>query len=279
MIAIKSHPVKYDLLALLNQYIREFHLDSLTMCSPPYIFFHSRVEEGTNPALHNLHTLNDAPNDILPSLTINVSQPKALLTWLGIKSATLITNLPNLLDATSRPSGTPLWCQLFDKLQREATNIQHLRIYWDAEGPWGTGPPWRLEGPLHFGLGRSVVFLRGLVQLKVKKGVEIGGFYAEHSPRYLEKMGWKPFDKQNIPVSFWERLSRDYQSGTSRFNPWTNTKDESSHFGRDYQFDIKLVVLVVSLSPVAVSNHIKLPKLLPSVFSQDYLAVTKSFAK
>jgi hypothetical protein len=85
-----------------------------------------------------------------------------------------------------------------------------------------------MDDPLHFGLGRSVVFIRGLAQLKVKKSVEIGGFYARHSPRYLEeKMGLKPVDKQNIPGSSWVWSLRDYQNGTERFNPWINTKDES----------------------------------------------------
>jgi hypothetical protein len=202
------------------------------MYSSPYIFFHSPVgckwAHGTDPALQKLHTLNDAPNDLLPSLTINVSQPEALMTWLGTNNAALISSLSIFLDATSRSSSPPRWCRLFDKLQREATNIQHLSVYWDAEGPWGTRPPWNMDDPLHFGLGRSVVFIRGLAQLKVKKSVEIGGFYARHSPRYLEeKMGLKPVDKQNIPGSSWVWSLRDYQNGTERFNPWINTKDES----------------------------------------------------
>lgn len=81
-----------------------------------------------------------------------------------------------------------------------------------------------MDDPVHFGMGRSVVFLRGLVQLKVKEGVEIGGFYAKHWPRYLEeKMGLKPVNKQNLSRNSWERSLRDYQNGTERFNPWTNT--------------------------------------------------------
>jgi len=205
------------------------------MYSPPYFYFHSRVghrwQTGTDPALLSLHTLNDAPKDLLPSLTINVSQPEALITWLETNNAALISNLSIFLHATSSPSRPPIWSRLFDKLQREATNIQHLSIYWDAEGPWGTRPPWNIEDALHFGLGRSVVFLHGLVQLKVKKGVEIGGFYAKHWPKYLEeKMGLKPVNKQNLPGSFWEWSLRDYQRGTERFDPWTITKDGSFTF-------------------------------------------------
>jgi hypothetical protein len=95
-----------------------------------------------------------------------------------------------------------------------------LSVYWDAEGPWGTRPPWNIENPLHFGLGKSVVFVRGLVQLKVKKSVEISRFYAKHWPRYLEEK-MMPVNKQNIPGSYWEWALRDYQDGSvyQLFNP------------------------------------------------------------
>jgi len=201
------------------------------MYSPPYIFFHSSIgyrwADGTDPALQKLHSLNDAPNDLLPSLTINVSQPDALMTWLRTNNAARISSLSIFLNATSLSPSPQQWCRLFDKLQREATDVQHLSVYWDADGPWGTRPPWNIEDPLHFGLGQSVVFIRGLAQLKVKKSVEIGGFYAKHWPRYLEeKMGLKPVNKQQAPGSFWEWSLRDYQEGTERLNPWIDTKDE-----------------------------------------------------
>ncbi|KAI1372395.1 hypothetical protein F4677DRAFT_432741 [Hypoxylon crocopeplum] len=151
--------------------------------------------------------------------------------WLATNNAALVSDLSIFLHATSISSSPPLWCRLFDKLQREATNIQHLSIYWDADGPWGMRPPWNIEDALHPGLGRSVVFVRGLAQLRVRKGVEIGGFYAKHWPRYLEeKMGLKPVDKQNVPGSSWERSLIDYQIGTERLNPWTDTKDASFTF-------------------------------------------------
>lgn len=201
------------------------------MYSPPYIFFHSRVgywwKDGTDPALQKLRTLNDAPKDLLPSLAINVSQPKALMTWLETNNAALITNITIILDAHSNSSSPPLWCQLFDKLQQEETNIQHLSICWDSDGPWGQPKPWGMEDFFfHYGLGRSVVFLRGLAQLKVKEKLEISGFYAKHWPRYLEeKMGLRPVERLNVPGSWWERSLKDYQDGTERFDPWTNTKD------------------------------------------------------
>ena len=160
------------------------------MYSPPYIFFHSpkgyRWEEGTDPGLQKLSTLNDAPHNLLPSLAINVSQPDALMTWLEINNAALISDLTISLDAAYVAS-PQRWCVLFDKLRQEATNIQNLSVYWDA------------EGPIHIGLGKSVVFVRGLALLKIKRSVEIGGFYAKHWPRYLEEnMGLKPVNKHKI---------------------------------------------------------------------------------
>ena len=200
------------------------------MYSPPYIFFHSRTsfrwEDGVDPILQKLKSLNDAPSDLLPSLTINVSHPGALMTWLITNNAALITNLFIFVDAVVSDSPTPQqWCRLFDKLQQDATNLQGLTVYWDAEGPWGTRKPWKIEDMIHAGLGRSVVFIRGLAQLKVKKSVEIGGFYAKHWPSYLEeKVGLKPVEN-NPSEGSRERALRDYQSNTGGLDPWVNTED------------------------------------------------------
>ena len=188
------------------------------MYSPPYIFFHGRKgyrwEEGTDPALQKLPTLNNAPHNLLPSLAINVSQPDALMTWLEINNAALISDLTIILDAACDAPSPQRWCVLFDKLRREATNIQNLSVYWDS------------EGPIHIGLGKSVVFVRGLALLKIKRSVNIGGFYAKHWPRYLEEnMGLKPVNENNVPGNPWERLLKNYQRGTERLNPWIDTKD------------------------------------------------------
>jgi len=182
------------------------------MYSPPYIFFHGRKgnwEEGTDPALHNLSSLNNAPPHLLPSLGINVSEPDALVAWLNTNSAALISDLTIFIDATD--NSPQRWCSLFDILQREATNIQSLRVYWDAEG-------------MHTGLGRSVAFVRNLVLLKVTRSVEIGGFYAKHWPKYLEEnLGLKAVNTQDNPV--WNRLLGNYQKGTERLNPWVDTEE------------------------------------------------------
>ena len=188
------------------------------MYSPPYIFFHYekgyRWDEGTDPILQNLPTLNDAPPERLPSLTINASQPDALMTWLETNNAALISDLIIFLDPTSDTPRPQRWCILFNKLAEEATNIQNLSVYWDA------------EGPIHIGLGKSVVFVRGLALLKVKKSLDIGGFYAKNWPRYLEeKMGLKPVNKDDIPGTLREKSLRTFQRGTEHLNPWVDTED------------------------------------------------------
>ncbi|KAI9692819.1 MAG: hypothetical protein M1822_004813 [Bathelium mastoideum] len=200
------------------------------MYSPPYIFFHHPKgyswDEGTDPALHKLRTLNDAPDGLIPSLTINVSQPDALMTWLRKNNAALISDLFVFVDAASPAASAQRWYLLFDKLRRKAMNIQNLSVYWDADGPWGRPTPWRLEDVGHSGLGKSVVFVRGLALLKVKKSVNITGWYAKLWPGYLkEKLGLEPVDKQNVPGSYRRRELKDYQRGTQRLNPWTDTKD------------------------------------------------------
>lgn len=201
------------------------------MYSPPYIFFHSRTgfrwKDGVDPILQKLKSLNDAPSHLLPSLTINVSQPGALMTWLSTNDAALITNLSIFVEPVVSDSPSPQqWCRLFDKLQQDATNLRGLTVYWDAEGPWGTRKPWKLEDMGHDGLGRSVVFVRGLAQLKVKESVQIDGFYAKHWPKYLmEKIGLKPVE--NTEKGYWERALRDYQDYTERLDPWVDTEDGS----------------------------------------------------
>jgi hypothetical protein len=36
-------------------------------------------------------------------------------------------------------------------------------------------------------------------------------------------MGLKPVDKQKVPGSSWEWSPRDYQNGTKRLNPWSES--------------------------------------------------------
>lgn len=82
----------------------------------------------------------------------------------------------------------------------------NLSVYWDAD-------------PLE-GLGKSVVFVRGLVLLRLKRSIEIGGFYAQRWPRHLEeRMGLKPVNKQTAPGNYWEGELRGYHRGTEYLNP------------------------------------------------------------
>lgn len=206
------------------------------MYDPPYMFFNAfghRFSDGTDPKLQSFKTLNDAPKDLLPSLTVNISGPDPLLAWLDNNDASLITDL-FLFLLPFRPPTAQQWCPLFDRLSREATNIQTLRIYFDADGPWGTKPPWDIEDPIHYGMGHSVVFIRGVARLKVHKSLEIEGFYAVHWPAYLEeRIGLKPVVKEYAYGSYDARALRDYRDETIRLNPWTQTKDTRPPFDLD----------------------------------------------
>ncbi|EXJ61259.1 uncharacterized protein A1O5_12051 [Cladophialophora psammophila CBS 110553] len=142
------------------------------MASPPYIFFHNRNggywwHEKTDPILQNCRTINEeAAQSLLSSLTVNVSQPCSLLRWLNKNHPAYITDLVVFVDACCDSPPAMHWSQLFEKLGREATNLQHLTIYWDS------------ENFVHRGLGKDLCFVRALTQLKVKKTITIEGFYA-----------------------------------------------------------------------------------------------------
>jgi hypothetical protein len=204
------------------------------MYSAPYIIFGScsyRFKEENDPRLQTFESLNAAPKDLLPSLTVHAVHPEPVLNWLEKNDASLITDLyifPLTLAPDDRGAGQR-WCRLFDKLSREAPNIQSLEVFWDAVGPWGTRPPWEWEDPLNYGMGRSVEFIRGLATLKVRKSVQLRGFYALHWPAYLqEKIGLKPLVEAHAPGSYNARALTDYQIDTRGLNPWTQTQDERS---------------------------------------------------
>jgi hypothetical protein len=184
------------------------------MYSPPYIFFHGygpqgfRWADNTNPALHQLSTLDNAPHDLLSSLSVNVSKPDTLLAWLDTNNAALISDLTIFVEPVdTRPQ---LWCALFRKLQNEAMGVENLDIYWDAE--WGGGLlSW-------FGLGRSVEFVREVAKLKVRNSVVIRGFYGRNWPDYLEQnMGLRPVE--DFSSNEMKRSLRIYQKGTEHLNP------------------------------------------------------------
>lgn len=204
------------------------------MYGKPLIFFHGgkpNWDDKSDPTLKEFSTLNDAPKELLPSLTICVSNPNSLLTWLETNSCDLITHLHIPVPAYS-PAATPQqWYRLFEKLQ-QASNIKHLEVHWDAEGPWGEAQPCNIEDPLHFGLGKSVVFVRGLALLKVKESIKIAGFYAQPWPGYLEGIiGIKPVNEQDVPGSDWARMLRGYQEGSWKLNPWVDTVDKGVILG------------------------------------------------
>ncbi|KAF9694500.1 hypothetical protein EKO04_007301 [Ascochyta lentis] len=180
----------------------------------PCIFFDKlqgfEWEEGTDPLLQALTTLNDAPPWLLSSLTVNVSEPDALLTWIDTNNAALITELFIYCPATAI---TPhAWCRLFDRLSQEATNIQDLQVYWDWD--------WESITPSMAGLGKSLTFVRALGALKVKGNLTICGFYAKNWPMYLSgRIGTPPFNPQISKGNEWEIALERYQFGTEALMP------------------------------------------------------------
>jgi len=192
------------------------------MAHPPYIFIHwlhgHRWHERTDPILLNCSSINEeAAQPLLTSLTVNVSEPLGLLNWLKSNNPKYITGLDVFVDAYVKfdlMSGMAeknynqlltSWQRLFDKLAREATNLQHLKVYWD----W--------ENFIHPGLGKDLCFVRALAQLKVQQSIKIDGFYAQPWPEYLErKMGLRPSVPAEDPLAA-ER--RRYQNGTQGLLP------------------------------------------------------------
>ncbi|RMJ22993.1 hypothetical protein PHISP_06133 [Aspergillus sp. HF37] len=84
---------------------------------------------------------------------------------------------------------------------------------------------------VNFGMGQNVEFVRGLATLKVRKSVQLRGFYGLHWPAYLEEqIGLKPHVEEHAPRSYYARALADYQSDTRGLNPWTQTQDERSIF-------------------------------------------------
>jgi hypothetical protein len=192
------------------------------MAHPPYIFFHSlhghRWKEGTDPILLNCKSINEeAAQPLLTSLTLNVSQPRGLLTWLKTNDAKYIPTIHVFVDAficfdlmsgMAEKNYTQLitsWQRLFKMLAREATNLLHLEVYWDH------------YCFVHPGLGKDLCFVRALAQLKVQQSIKIEGCYAQPWPEYLErKTGLRP----SAPgEDSWDAELRRYQSGTQGLVP------------------------------------------------------------
>ncbi|KAF7513634.1 hypothetical protein GJ744_008928 [Endocarpon pusillum] len=179
------------------------------MVSAPYIFFHSGRhwwKDDTDPILVNCKTINEEiARPLLTSLSVNVSRPDTLLSWLGNNDAAYITYILVFVDAYLFDHPPPTrWSELFEKLGREATNLQHLVVYWDY------------DPPIHTGLGTDLGFVQALTQLKVKRSITLEGFYAKPWPEYLErKMGLRPLEGESSRNG----LLRQYQRGTKRLTP------------------------------------------------------------
>ena len=139
---------------------------------PPLLFFHNN-REGTSfhcsgrldPIMINCRSFID--EIALKSLHVIVSQPDNLLRWLDENSATYITDLGVFVDAVDTSPPAARWDKLFERLGREAINLENLSVYWDH------------YDFVHEGLGKDLCFVRALTQLKVKKTITLKGFYAQ----------------------------------------------------------------------------------------------------
>ena len=96
-----------------------------------------------------------------------------------------------------------LWYKLLNKLAADATELQHIFIYWDAE----------ITDSL-YGAVRDLRFVRELAKIQGLQSMVISGYYAKHWPSYLvAQMGCSVHEDVN-----WQFLS-EYQQGTEDLKP------------------------------------------------------------
>jgi hypothetical protein len=60
---------------------------------------------------------------------VNVSLPDVLLSWLDKNDAAYITDLFVFVSPVDGGPEATRWSRLFEKLGREATDLQHLTVY------------------------------------------------------------------------------------------------------------------------------------------------------
>jgi len=102
----------------------------------------------------------------------------------------------------------PIWCKLLNKLADEATGLEYVYVYLDAEEELG-----------HYGAGKDLNFVRALGRMKISRRLEIDGYFATEWPRYLEgKLGMPVWDTQGHSQNY-SLLLREYQRGTESLIP------------------------------------------------------------
>lgn len=102
----------------------------------------------------------------------------------------------------------PTWCKLLNKLANEATALENVYVYLDAD-----------EELSHYGAGKDLNFVRALGRMKVSRRMKIDGYFAREWPRYLEgKLGMPVWDTEGHSQDFLLWL-REYQRGTESLIP------------------------------------------------------------
>jgi hypothetical protein len=102
----------------------------------------------------------------------------------------------------------PVWCKLLNRLAAEATDLERVYVYLDAEVSMG-----------HHGAGKDLNFVRALGRMKVSEKMEITGYFAVEWPRYLERKMGKPVWNEQSKSQDELRWLRQYQRGTQNLIP------------------------------------------------------------
>ncbi|CAG8973625.1 hypothetical protein HYALB_00002190 [Hymenoscyphus albidus] len=103
---------------------------------------------------------------------------------------------PNPTSTGTPPSG-PAWIALFNYLSYYATGLKEVKVHWDSDAE-------------HYGGGADGEVVRALAGIGGLERLELGGFYLETWPGYLEEnTGAKVVEeKERGKAAYWVELAR-----------------------------------------------------------------------
>src|SRR5271156_1111070 len=129
-------PFKYNHFTTYTSYNAKFTTEQITgfPCALHLLLFALRALVGGGDGLNCRSINEEAVQHFLSSLSVNFSKPDALLVWLETNDASYLTALHVHLDAYDKAPSAAHWSRLFEQVGREATNLQHLSVYWDHDG-------------------------------------------------------------------------------------------------------------------------------------------------
>jgi hypothetical protein len=114
----------------------------------------------------------------------------------------------NFLGPQDPDYSGPVWCKLLNRLAADATDLERVYVYLDAEVSMG-----------HYGAGKDLNFVRALGRMKVSEKMEITGYFAVEWPRYLERKLGMPVWNEQSQSQDELRWLREYQQGTQNLIP------------------------------------------------------------